>query len=65
VAGVFAQHDVSIATVRQSGRDSGATLVIVTHTAPDLALRRTVEDLRGLEFVRSVASVLRVEGEAS
>jgi len=65
VANVFAKHDVSIATVRQSGRDAGAQLVIVTHTAPDAALRATVDDLRALDIVRSVASVLRVEGESS
>jgi homoserine dehydrogenase len=65
VANVFARQDVSIATVRQSGRDASAQLVIVTHTAPDAALRATVEDLRALDIVRSVASVLRVEGESS
>jgi homoserine dehydrogenase len=63
VAGVFAKHDVSIATVRQSGRGPDATLVIVTHVAPDAALAATVEDLRSLDIVRSIASVLRVEGE--
>ena len=62
VAGVFASHDVSIATVRQSGRGDDAALVIVTHVAPDAALAATVEELRGLDFVRSIASVLRVEG---
>ncbi|SDY67485.1 homoserine dehydrogenase [Micromonospora pattaloongensis] len=62
VAGVFAKHDVSIATVRQSGRADDATLVIVTHGAPDAALAATVEELRGLDIVRSIASVLRVEG---
>jgi homoserine dehydrogenase len=60
---VFARHDVSIATVRQVGHGDTAQLVIVTHTAPDAALRATVDDLRDLEFVGSVASVLRVEGE--
>ncbi|HEX2355450.1 MAG TPA: homoserine dehydrogenase [Micromonosporaceae bacterium] len=65
VAGVFARHDVSIATVRQSGRGDDAILVIVTHGAPDAALAATVEELRGLEVVRSIASVLRVEGEAA
>jgi homoserine dehydrogenase len=65
VANVFARQGVSIATVRQSGRDASAQLVIVTHTAPDAALRATVEDLRALDIVRSVASVLRVEGESS
>jgi homoserine dehydrogenase len=63
VAGVFAKHDVSIATVRQSGRGDDAILVIVTHGAPDAALAATVEELRQLPIVRSIASVLRVEGE--
>ena len=61
VAGVFAKHDVSIATVRQSGRNDEAVLVIVTHGAPDAALAATVDELRGLDIVRSIASVLRVE----
>ncbi|MFI6077090.1 homoserine dehydrogenase [Actinoplanes sp. NPDC051343] len=62
VAGVFAQHEVSIATVRQSGREEDAKLVIVTHGAPDAHLAATVEELSGLDIVRSIASVLRVEG---
>jgi homoserine dehydrogenase len=61
VAGVFAKHDVSIATVRQSGRGDEAVLVIVTHGAPDAALAATVDELSGLDIVRSIASVLRVE----
>jgi homoserine dehydrogenase len=63
VAGVFAKHDVSIATVRQSGRGDDAILVIVTHVSPDAALASTVEELRELDVVKSIASVLRVEGE--
>jgi homoserine dehydrogenase len=63
VAGVFARHGVSIATVHQSGRGEEAVLVIVTHGAPDAALAATVDELRGLDIVRSVASVLRVEGD--
>ncbi|MGC9670250.1 homoserine dehydrogenase [Planosporangium sp. 12N6] len=63
VAGVFAKHGVSIATVNQSGRGNEAVLVIVTHRAPDAALAATVAELRTLDIVRSVASVLRVEGE--
>jgi homoserine dehydrogenase len=63
VAGVFARHDVSIQTVRQEGRDGDATLVIVTHAATDAALASTVDDLRALEIVRAVASVMRVEGD--
>jgi len=62
VAQEFAAHGVSIATVRQDGRGDAATLVIVTHRAPDAALATTVEKLRGMPAVRGVTSVLRVEG---
>jgi homoserine dehydrogenase len=66
IAGLFARHGVSIATVRQNmtGRDSagrGARLVIVTHAAPDAALAATVEALGGLDEVLGVDRVLRVE----
>ncbi|WBB63029.1 homoserine dehydrogenase [Streptomyces sp. WMMC500] len=63
VAAVFAEHDVSIDTVRQQGKDGEASLVVVTHRATDAALAATVEALRQLETVRGVASTMRVEGE--
>ncbi|AOS62266.1 homoserine dehydrogenase [Actinoalloteichus hymeniacidonis] len=63
VALVFAEHDVSIAIVRQEGRSDEASLVLVTHTASDAALRSTVDKLAGLPAVREVVSVMRVEGE--
>jgi homoserine dehydrogenase len=62
VAELFAQHDVSIQTVRQEGRGDDAQLVVVTHTAPDAALSATVEGLRSMDIVRDVSSVMRVEG---
>jgi homoserine dehydrogenase len=62
VAQEFAAHGVSIATVRQDGHGDAATLVIVTHSAPDAALSATVAALRGMPAVRGVTSVLRVEG---
>src|SRR5215470_6632913 len=62
VAAVFAEHDVSIAAVRQDGRGPDASLVIVTHAAPDSALRSTVDKLAHLDAVREVVSVMRVEG---
>ncbi|HEV2088792.1 MAG TPA: homoserine dehydrogenase [Cryptosporangiaceae bacterium] len=65
VASAFAANDVSISTVRQEGRGGDAMLVIVTHTAPDAALSATVETLRGLDVVRDVVSVMRVEGGES
>jgi homoserine dehydrogenase len=62
VAHEFAKHDVSISTVRQNGRGDAATLVIVTHSAPDAALSATISALRDMPAVRGVTSVLRVEG---
>jgi homoserine dehydrogenase len=62
VAHAFAAHDVSIQTVRQEGHADDAVLVLVTHEAPDAALAATVEDLRRLDTVRDVTSVMRVEG---
>ncbi|MFF3936745.1 homoserine dehydrogenase [Streptomyces phaeofaciens] len=66
VATVFAEHGVSIDTVRQQGRQDGggeASLVVVTHRASDASLTGTVEALRKLDTVRGVASIMRVEGE--
>ena len=62
VATAFADHEVSIRTVRQEGHGDDATLVLVTHRATDAALAATVDTLRRLDSVRAVASVMRVEG---
>jgi homoserine dehydrogenase len=61
VAMLFAEHGVSIQTVRQSDSDKGAQLVIVTHTASDAALAATVTGLSTLDVVADVTSVMRVE----
>jgi len=63
IAQCFAEHEVSIQTVRQQGREADAQLVIVTHRALDSALSATVQALRELDVVREVTSVMRVEGE--
>jgi homoserine dehydrogenase len=63
VAHAFAEHGVSIQTVRQEGRGGDAQLVVVTHTATDAALSATVETLREMDIVRQVSSVMRVEGD--
>jgi homoserine dehydrogenase len=72
VATSFAEHGVSIETVRQHiiAADEGdggegetrANLIVVTHTAPDAALAATVRALSALDTVREVVSVMRVEG---
>ena len=63
VATAFAEHGVSIQTVRQEGRGDDAQLVVVSHEATDAQLSATVQHLRGMEIVRDVTSVMRVEGE--
>ena len=62
VANAFAQHDVSIQTVRQEGRGDDAQLVVVSHEATDAQLSATVDELREMDIVREVTSVMRVEG---
>ncbi len=62
VAHAFAENGVSIQTVRQEGRGNDAQLVVVSHEATDAALSATVEQLRDMEIVREVTSVMRVEG---
>jgi homoserine dehydrogenase len=63
IADVFSEHGVSIETVRQNGRGAAAQLVLVTHHAHDAALSATVQALRGMDVVRKVTSVMRVEGD--
>ncbi|QCW50523.1 homoserine dehydrogenase [Nocardioides dongxiaopingii] len=62
IAQAFAEHDVSIQTMRQDGRGDDAQLVLVSHGATDAQLSATVEHLRGMDIVRDVTSVMRVEG---
>ena len=52
---------MSIQTVRQEGRGDAATLVLVTHSAAEAALAKTVALLGDMPFVQGT-SVLRVEG---
>ena len=63
VAHVFASHQVSIQTVRQSGAGDKAELIVMTHISSESALSATVNELSKLDSVTDVASVLRVEGE--
>jgi homoserine dehydrogenase len=62
VALAFAEHGVSIQTVRQEGHGQDAQLVVVSHQATDAALSATVESLRLMDAVHDVSSVMRVEG---
>ena len=64
IAQAFASENVSIQTVRQTGRDGEAELIVVTHSATEAALAATVKRLASMDMVRRVESVIRVEGAA-
>jgi homoserine dehydrogenase len=63
VAAAFGEHEVSIRSVLQRGRGDEAQLVLVTHLARERDIRATLAELRNLEAVTSLGSVMRVEGE--
>ena len=62
VAGAFARHDISIASVRQEGSGTEATLVLITHTASEGNHQATFRELRDLDVVEGIESTIRVEG---
>jgi len=62
VAGAFANHNVSIASVRQEGVGDEASLVLVTHTATEGEHQATFTDLQSLDVVKNIDSTMRVEG---
>ncbi|MEI2704304.1 MAG: homoserine dehydrogenase [Ilumatobacteraceae bacterium] len=62
VTGVFARHGVSIRAAEQEGAGPSARLVFITHEAKEAAVQATVRELRDLDVVRQVGSILRVIG---
>jgi len=62
VARVFRIHDVSIKQAQQEGIGEEARLILITHTAEERAMQGTLSDLRDLDVVDRVGSLLRVVG---
>ena len=62
VASVFSDKGVSLKTVRQEGLNDGARLVVITHSAKERDLEETVANLKKLEAVKAIDSVIRMEG---
>ncbi|HEV2811141.1 MAG TPA: homoserine dehydrogenase [Acidimicrobiales bacterium] len=60
VAGVFAEHEVSIRSMEQEGLGEEARLIFITHEAAESAVQATLRSLRRLDAVDRVTSVLRV-----
>ena len=62
VAGVFGAHGVSIRSMEQHGLGDEARLVFITHTAVERDMQATLHDLRELESVDRIGTMLRVIG---
>ena len=62
VAGVFGRHGVSIRTMEQEGLGDEARLIFITHVAREADVQATLRDLRDLDVVDRVVSLLRVVG---
>lgn len=62
VTGVFARHGVSIRVAEQEGIGDDARLVFITHDAVEAAVQATACELRELDEVLKVGSVMRVIG---
>ncbi len=63
VASAFGSAGVSIKSVWQEGEGSEALLLIVTHRAREADQQEALRHLQGIEALRNVASVIRVESE--
>jgi len=64
IAQVFSQLDVSIESVMQpaNAEQSGAELIITTHSASKAAINQVLKAFEDLPSIRKVKSVYRVEG---
>ncbi|WP_407713009.1 homoserine dehydrogenase [Corynebacterium camporealensis] len=60
ISNVFADHDVSLRTVRQEDGESTARLIVVTHSAQERVLDAIVTKLGELDDVKAVNSVIRL-----
>ncbi|MBL8778699.1 MAG: homoserine dehydrogenase [Acidimicrobiales bacterium] len=63
VAGVFGEHGVSIRSMEQEGLGDEARLIFITHEAFERDVAATVADLKDLDVVGRVGSMLRVVGD--
>ncbi|HVE45250.1 MAG TPA: homoserine dehydrogenase [Acidimicrobiales bacterium] len=63
VSTVTAGHGVSLASFEQEGLGDDARMVFITHKARERDIQDTLEDLRQLDVVKRVGSLLRVIGD--
>jgi homoserine dehydrogenase len=63
VAEAFERHAVSIRSLEQEGVGADARLIFITHQAREADVQATLEDLRELDVIHRITSVLRVIGD--
>ena len=63
VFAVVATHGVSIRAMEQEGLGDEARLILITHLAPERAVQATLADLRELDAVDRIGTLLRVVGQ--
>ena len=64
IAKVLGDRGISIASVLQKGADKGtqtAEIVVTTHPANEQAMQDSLERIKGLEVVREISNLVRVE----
>lgn len=62
---IFSEMEISLASVlqkRSNPEDNTAEIVLMTHPAPEKGMRGSVVRMEGLEAVREIGNVVRVEG---
>jgi len=62
ISGVFGTHGVSIQSMQQKGQGADARLIFVTHLAREADMAATIREVRDLDAVERVGSVMRVVG---
>jgi homoserine dehydrogenase len=62
ISGVFGTHGVSIQSMQQKGQGDDARLIFVTHVAREADMAATIREVRDLDAVEQVGSVMRVVG---
>jgi homoserine dehydrogenase len=63
IAEAFERHGVSIRSLEQEGIGESARLIFITHQAREADVQATLVDLRGLDVILDITSVLRVVGD--
>jgi homoserine dehydrogenase len=65
VADVFGRHRVSISSMEQHGMGDEAVLMFITHVSREADVQATLSELRGLDIVSDIHSVIRVVSSES